>query len=74
MINYETTLSSDQKQIGKKFWCIWDKSVYQTDGTTMVYVYNGKKRHLGKYQHIFKNVFKDELKDGKTLHTVTIAV
>ena len=74
MINYEITLSSDQKQIGKKFWCIWDKSVYLTDGTTMVYVYNGKKRHLGKYQHIFKNVFKDELKDGKTLHTVTIAV
>ena len=27
---------------------------------------------MGEYQNAFKNFFKDELKDGKTLHTDTI--
>ena len=28
---------------------------------------------MGEYRNAFKNFFKDELKDGKTLHTDTIS-
>ena len=27
-IRYEITLSTDQKQIEKKIWCVWDKGIY----------------------------------------------
>ena len=35
-IRYDITLSTDQKQIEKKFWCKWNKSVYLKDETTMI--------------------------------------
>ena len=31
----------------------------------MIDVYNGRIHALGKYQHVFKNFFNDELKDKK---------
>ena len=34
----------------------------------MLYVYKGRKYALGEYRNAFKNFFKDELKDGKTLY------
>ena len=55
------------------FWCKWDKGIYLTDGTTMVYVYNGKNYALDKYRHAFENFLKDESKDWKTLYTDTIS-
>ena len=39
----------------------------------MIYVYDGKNYVLGKYQYAFKNFFKDELKDEKTLYTDKIS-
>ena len=72
-VRYDITLSTDQKQIEKKFWCKWNKSVYLKDETKMIYAYNGKGRALGEYQHAFKNFLKDQLKDGKTLYTDTIS-
>ena len=64
-VRYEITLSVDQKQIEKFFWCKWDKSVNLKDETTMINIYNGRSYALGDYQHAFKKFFKDELKDGK---------
>ena len=34
----------------------------------MLYIYKGRKYALGEYRNAFKNFFKDELKDGKTLY------
>ena len=39
----------------------------------MIYVFDGKNYVLGKYRHAFKNFFKDELKDEKTLYTDKIS-
>ena len=39
----------------------------------MTYVYDGKKYALGEYLNAFKNFFKDELKDGKTLYSDTVS-
>ena len=41
LVKYEIILSADQKQIEKKFWCVWDKGIYSTNEITMIYVYNG---------------------------------
>ena len=37
------------------------------------HVYNGIGHDLEEYQHAFKNFLKDELKDGKALHTDMIS-
>ena len=37
------------------------------------HVYNGIGHDFYEYQHAFKNLFKDELKDGKVLHTDMIS-
>lgn len=39
-MRYEDTLSADQEEIEKTFWCKWDKSVYLKGETTMIYVYD----------------------------------
>ena len=39
----------------------------------MINIYNGRSHALGDYQHAFKNFFKDEQKDRKTLYTDTIS-
>ena len=41
-MRYEDTLSADQEQIEKTFWCKWDKSVYLRGEITMIYVYDRK--------------------------------
>ena len=37
------------------------------------HVYNGIGHDLEEYRHAYKNFFKDELKDGKALHTDMIS-
>ena len=37
-----------------------------------IYICNWRSHAFGEYQHAFKNFFKDELKDRKTLYTDTI--
>ena len=56
----------------KKIWYKWDKNVDSKDETTMIDVYNGRIHALGKYQHVFKNFFNDELRQ-KTLYTDMIS-
>ena len=66
-------MSVEQKQIEKNFLCKWDKSVNLKNETTIINIYNGRSHALGDYQHAFKNFFKDEQKDRKTLYTDTIS-
>ena len=39
-VRYEVTLSAHQKQIEKKNWCKWDKSVYLKNETKLINVYD----------------------------------
>ena len=48
---------------------MWDKGIYLTDETAMIYVYYGTIHALREYENAFKKFLKDELKDGKTLYT-----
>ena len=41
LVKIEITSSADQKQIEKNIWCVWDKGIYLTDKTTMIYYYKG---------------------------------
>ena len=52
---------------------MWDKGIYLTDETAIIYVYDGNNYALGKYRNAFKNFSKDELKDRKTLYTDMIS-
>ena len=47
-MRYEDTLSADQEEIEKTFWCKWDKSVYLKGETTMIYIYMIEELCLGR--------------------------
>ena len=52
MVKFEIALSADQKQIEKKNWCNWDKGIYLTDETTMIYVYDGNMSWVNIQVHL----------------------